>query len=326
TSETWVRQMRSKPWWEERIVGAFMSYWVYQHLGNLSPDELEEDDLFRRVQEAKDASRLLREFAYRADRESAGTRWSFHRDFGDTRLIMMDSRAGRVLEEGNRSMLDDEEWAWIEEKATGDFDHLLLGTSLPFLLSPGLHHLEAWNEAVCAGAWGRLAAKISESIRQLLDLEHWSAFHASFTGLAKLLRSVGAGECSEAHPPASIVLLSGDVHHGYLAEINLGNDVRSAVYQSVASPLRNPLGLPERLALGAGWTRTGERIGKTLARLSGVDEPPVHWRLIHEKPWFENHISTLELRHSEATLKVEKTNPEDEGEPRLYKILEHRLA
>ena len=326
TSETWVRQMRSKPWWEERIVGAFMSYWVYQHLGNLSPEELEVDDLFRRVREAKDATRLLREFAYSADREIAGTRWSFHRDFGDTRLIMMDSRAGRVLEEGNRSMLDDEEWAWIEEKATGDFDHLLLGTSLPFLLSPGLHHVEAWNEAVCAGAWGRLAAKISESIRQLLDLEHWSAFHASFTGLAKLLRSVGAGGRSEAHPPASIVLLSGDVHHGYLAEMDLGNDVRSAVYQSAASPLRNPLGLPERLALGAGWSRTGERIGKTLARLSGVDEPPVRWHLIHEKPWFENHVSTLELRRHTATLKVEKTNPEDEGEPRLYKILEHRLA
>ena len=24
------------PWWEARITGAFMSYWVYQHLGNLS--------------------------------------------------------------------------------------------------------------------------------------------------------------------------------------------------------------------------------------------------------------------------------------------------
>src|SRR3712207_7788350 len=35
TSAAWVRQVRAKPWWEERIVGAFMSYWVYQHLGNL---------------------------------------------------------------------------------------------------------------------------------------------------------------------------------------------------------------------------------------------------------------------------------------------------
>ncbi len=47
---------------------------------------------------------------------------------------------------------------------------------------------------------------------------------------------------------------------------------------------------------------------------------------MHEEPWFENHVSTLELRGREATLKVEKTTPEDPGEPRLYTILEHRLA
>src|SRR5918997_4228834 len=327
TSAAWVRQMRSKPWWEERIVGAFMSYWVYQHLGNLSPKELEENELFGRVSEAEDATRVLREFAYRADREIAGTRWSFHRDFGNTRLIMMDSRAGRVLDEGNRSMLDAEEWAWIEETATGDFDHLLLGTSLPVALSPGLHHLEAWNEAVCGGAWGRTAARLGESIRQALDLEHWPAFHESFTRLAKLLRSVGAGERSEGPPPASVVVLSGDVHHGYLAEVAFGDEVESPVYQAVGSPLRNLLGLPERLALRAGWTNTGERIGKALARLAGVEEPPVRWRLTHEDPWFENHVSTLELRDNEATLKVEKTSPEEEDdEPRLHTVLEHRLA
>jgi hypothetical protein len=326
TSEIWVRQMRSKPWWEERIVGAFMSYWVYQHLGNLSPEELEDDELFERVREARDATRLLREFAYKADREEAGTRWSFNRDFGNVRLIMIDSRAGRVLDEGKRSMLDAEEWAWIEEKASGDFDHLLFGTSLPFLLSPGLHHLEAWNEAVCGGAWGRPAADLGEYIRQALDLEHWSAFHDSFAGLVRLLRAIGAGERSNGHPPASMVVLSGDVHHGYLAEIDLGDGVKSAIYQSVGSPLRNPLGLPERLALGAGWTKTGGLVGKTLARLAGVEEPSVSWRLTHDEPWFENHISTLELRGREATLRVEKTNPEDEREPRLYPILELRLV
>src|SRR5437764_909626 len=30
TSAAWVREMRAKPWWEERIVGAFSSYWLYQ--------------------------------------------------------------------------------------------------------------------------------------------------------------------------------------------------------------------------------------------------------------------------------------------------------
>jgi hypothetical protein len=326
TSETWVAQMRKEPWWEERIVGAFMSYWIYQHLGNLSPEELEKDELFGQVQKAQDATRILREFAHRADREVAGTRWSFYRDFGRVRLIVMDSRAGRVLKDEQRSMLDGAEWDWIEEKARGDFDHLLFGTSLPFLLSPGLHYLESWNEAVCSGAWGTQAAKLGEFVRQLVDLEHWPAFHDSFDDLADLLRSVGAGERSTGHPPASVIVLSGDVHHGYLAEIGLGNGVESQVYQAVGSPLRNPLGLPERIVMRTGWTKRGEIIGRALARLAGAKEPDISWRLAHKEPWFENHISILRLRDREAFLKVQKTTPEDVEEPRLHEILERRLA
>ena len=34
-----------KPWWDARITGAFMSYWIYQHLGNLSPPELAEETM-----------------------------------------------------------------------------------------------------------------------------------------------------------------------------------------------------------------------------------------------------------------------------------------
>src|SRR5918995_1767616 len=328
TSEAWVRKMRSKPWWEERIVGAFMSYWVYQHLGNLSPKELEQDGLFRRMREAKDATRLLREFAYRADRETGSSRWSFYRDFGNTRLIVMDSRAGRVLEEEHRSMLNDDEWPWIEEKATGDFDHLLFTTSLPFLLGPGLHHLEAASEAICRGVWGRSAARLGEFIRQLVDLEHWSAFQDSFEGLAALLRSVASGERSDGKPPATVVVLSGDVHHGYLAKLDFGDGagVKSPVYQAVGSPLRNVLGLSERLTMRFGWSWLGERVGKTLARSAGVEESALRWHLTHEKPWFENHISTLELHGRDAVLKVEKPIPENTGEPGLRPILERRLA
>src|ERR1043166_8773474 len=97
-------------------------------------------------------------FARESAHEVAGKRWSFCRDIGPARLVMIDSRAGRVLTPGQRSMVDAKEWAWIEEHARGDVGHLLLGTSLPLLLSPALHHLEAWNEAVCDGAWGRAAA------------------------------------------------------------------------------------------------------------------------------------------------------------------------
>lgn len=37
TSEAWLGQIRGTPWWQERILGGLMSYWVHQHLGNLSP-------------------------------------------------------------------------------------------------------------------------------------------------------------------------------------------------------------------------------------------------------------------------------------------------
>jgi hypothetical protein len=145
----WVERMRAKPWWEERIVGAFMSYWLYQHLGNLSPRELAGDEVFARVREG-DGGAVLREHAVRADRESRGLRWSFCRDFGRTRLLAVDCRAGRILEEGDRRMIDDEEWDWLCDQAEGDFDHLFLAMADPYLLAPGAQDVQSWNEAVWA--------------------------------------------------------------------------------------------------------------------------------------------------------------------------------
>ena len=75
-----------------------------------------------------------------------------------------------------------------------------------------------------------------------------------------------------------------------------------------------------------GWSGAGERIGKTLSRLAGIEGPSLSWRLVHEKPWFDNHVSSLAIRGREASLKVEKTLPEDTGKPYLYPILERRLA
>jgi hypothetical protein len=52
--------------------------------------------------------------------------------------------------------------------------------------------------------------------------------------------------------------------------LDLGDGAQSPLYQTASSPLRNPLSLPERSSLGAGWTRHGELVGKTLACLAGV--------------------------------------------------------
>ena len=142
----------------------------------------------------------LEAFARQADRESAATRWACFRDFGRSRVLVVDSRAARVLEEGRREMVDDEEWEWIVERSRGDFDHLVIVSTLPVFMSPGVHYLEAWSEAVCAGAWGRPAAWVGERIRRALDLEHWPAFHASFVRMIDLLRDVASGAAGERRP------------------------------------------------------------------------------------------------------------------------------
>ena len=98
SSASWLAEIRSQPWWEDRIAGGLMSYWIYQHLGNLSPPELAEERLFHQLQEDDDGAERLREHVLAGDRDTAGARWAYHRDFGRTRLLVIDSRASRVLE------------------------------------------------------------------------------------------------------------------------------------------------------------------------------------------------------------------------------------
>ena len=69
TSEAWLEEIRDTDWWDEHIVAGLMSYWIYQHAGNLSPDEQDDDGLLEKVSEQDDAGDLLREFARGADRE-----------------------------------------------------------------------------------------------------------------------------------------------------------------------------------------------------------------------------------------------------------------
>src|SRR5215470_8985695 len=192
TSRSWRSDLQATPWWAERITGALMSYWVYQHIGNLSPEELAADRTYAAVRGSPHAEPVLRAFAQAADREAdgaKGARWSFWRDLGPTRLVVIDSRCGRILD-GRRSMLSKAEQDWILARLDGDYDHLLVGTSLPWLMAPALHAVEAWNERMCEhpSAWRR---RLGERLRRAGDLEHWPAFHDSFGWLAGLVADLG---------------------------------------------------------------------------------------------------------------------------------------
>jgi PhoD-like phosphatase len=298
----WVEEMRRTTWWEARITGAFMAYWLYQHIGNLSPPELAEDTTYPQVTSEPDAGPLLRRLAHSWDRESAASRWAFYRDFGDTRLLVLDSRAARVLSDGRRQMIDDEEWDWIVDHSSGAFDHVIIASTLPVFLPRGIHHLQAWNESLCAGRWGRLVANLSERLRRAVDLEHWAAFNRSFEQLCDWLRTIAAGT-TDAPPPASILLLGGDVHSSSVSEVELGQNGSTRVHQLVCSPFRNPLSAKERRIIRATGSRIAERLFSVLARLAGVEPPSATWQPLRAAT-FENTLGEvlLEGRGAQATL------------------------
>jgi phosphodiesterase/alkaline phosphatase D-like protein len=318
TSRIWRRRMQQTSWWEERITGGLAAYWVYQHLGNLSPAALAEDEIYRKVCEADgDVGPMLEDFAAAADREADGAkgyRWSYRRDVGPVKIVVIDSRCGRILDEEDRAMIGSAEARWLEhELSTSDGEHLVVGTSLPWLLPRAVHDLESWDEALCAGSKGPRMARFGEKMREGADLEHWAAFRTSFDWLAGVLRDVAAGPSA----PATICVLSGDVHHQYVAEARWSSTVDSRVYQIVASPVHHTVPLSQRVVFRLGWSRTLEKLTKALGRWDDVPELPLTWTKT-AGPFFGNALGELVLddRSARFTLRraLDKSRPEDRME------------
>ena len=150
-----------------------------------------------------------------------GLRFSYRWNLGRSRLIMIDSRNGRILESGQRMMIGEREFAWLEaqaEERLDEIDHLMLASSVPWLMPPAIGDLETLNErsADRSGWRGRLA----EKMRRAGDFEHWPAYLKSFVRLAEMVGRIAG------HPdgPATVSVLSGDVHHSYAARAELAGD------------------------------------------------------------------------------------------------------
>ncbi|MBB5933213.1 DUF7800 domain-containing protein [Streptomyces zagrosensis] len=398
TSAAWLAQMRATPWWRTRVLSGLMSYWVYQHLGNLSPAELAADELYAAVRAAStaqeqqeneqrerreklqaqsataeqasgaapadeasagpgttvssvsaaggaaaeaptghsglahpttapDATAVLRDFVERSDADPTFARWSYRRDYGRVRLLMVDTRAARVLDEGARSMLDEKELTWLRDQAhagQGEMDHLLIGTSLPWLLPHFVHDVEGWNAALCAGERGPRWARIAENVRQRADLEHWSAFPSSFDALTDLIAEAGRGP----QAPATISVLSGDVHHAYVAEPDWSRwplPPNSHVLQLTCSPVHNSIPASIRVGFRFGWSRAGRQLGRVFARHGRTGRAALGWRRTGG-PWFGNQLMTLTLRGRDAKLRLDQARVDRSGAARLVTAMQRTVG
>lgn len=266
TSGAWRREVNKKPWWRDRIRAGLGSYWVYQHLGNLSPDELAADDDYRTVRAHEgDCWPLLVELADRADSEvdgDKGLRFSFRWDLGRSRLIMVDSRNARILDSGDRKMLGDREFRWLEEQVEDSLEtleHLLIGTSLPWLLPPALGDLQTINEFAS----------------------------------------------QPSHGPATVSVLSGDVHHSYAARAEFPGATTARVHQLVCSPVHNYVPAPVKPAFKIAWSRWAARLTRRWARHAGSPALPMSWRNL-SGPLFGNTIATFESRKRSAHVVFEQ--------------------
>ncbi|SDO63041.1 alkaline phosphatase D family protein [Geodermatophilus sp. DSM 45219] len=327
TSAAWRRTVTGADWWTRRICGGLVSYWVYQHLGNLSPQELAEDRTWAAVRDhPDDAEPVLQAMAEAADRDPRSVRWSYVRHWGEARLVVVDSRAGRVLEESTRSMLDEDEFAWVEAAMRRAVDegveHLVLGTSLPWLLPHAVHEIERWNATLNRRHHGRPLGWVSEQLRQAADLEHWAAFGDSFERLGRALLAVARGEHGRA--PATALVLSGDVHHAYAAELVHPDGLVGRVHQLTVSPLHNQAPHPIKVGFRIGWSRWARRLTAGVSRLARVRPSEVDWAK-RAGPYFGNQLGELVLHDRDASFRLFVTDRE-EGRDRLRLVADLPLS
>ena len=324
TSYGWLERMRATDWYDTRIIGGLMAYWIFQHLGNMSPDELAKDHTFQRVLETRQGAEPIAELARQAESDDGASHFSMCRDLGPARLIVVDARTGRQLAHGRRKITTDEEWDWITSQVDGDYEHLLFASSLPILLPYGMHHIEAWSEAVTDGAWGTRMRGLGEKVRITANLDHWACFQESYRRVEDLVVDIATGRRGDE--PASMVMLGGDVHHCWVTEVSTPEEVpahRTKFWQVVCSGLRKQPSASERVVLRLGHTKLAELVGKTLVRTTRVGMPLLSWRPV-TMPHFANHIGTLEIANGEMGVRIERV----EGrwrKPRLATVIEHKL-
>ena len=227
-------------------------------------------------------------------------------------------------------MVDAGEWQWITEHARGGFDHLLIGTSLPLIMAPALHYLEAWNEAVCDGAWGA-----SRGARRGEDPP--GRRPRALAGLPRLVRrDVRAAARGRRRPPRSRARRASSCcpatcttrtwpQVGFPAGQRRDGARVAGDLLAVPQPALHE-GAPDRGVRLLARRRT--RSAASLARAAGVPPPPVRWRFQDGDPRFDNQVGTLELDGRRALARLERSVPSGRGveHPRLEVADEHSLT
>ena len=147
----------------------------------------------------------------------------------------------------------------------------------------------------------------------------------SFDKVVDLVAALGSG--SNPKRPASISILSGDIHFSYHSEIEFPPemDVATPVHQVVNSPMRNALRPHERATMRFALSRMGRVVGRMLRWSVGNRRPPVRWQL-DNGPVFDNCIGELTFEGERATVCIERAVVGTDGEHVIDAVFDAELT
>ena len=129
----------------------------------------------------------------------------------------------------------------------------------------------------------------------------------SFDRLADLFGDVGRGRYNREHgrAPATICVLSGDVHHAYVAAARYPHPMDSRVYQLTCSPMHNYVPVAMKLAFRLSWSVPAERAVRfVFGRFATMPPMKISWGKV-SGPYFGNQIATLQLTGRAGRLAIE---------------------
>ena len=103
-------------------------------------------------------------------------------------------------------------------------------------------------------------------------------------------------------------MLSGDVHHSYVAEATYPDSLASRVYQITCSPMHNTIPRAMRFVFRLGWSSRAARATRNLGRTAGVPALPIGWH--HPAgPLFGNELGLLAFDGRSASVTFERALP-----------------
>ena len=81
-SQAWVEEKRANEWWNEHVKASAVVLLGLPAPREPRPEEHRDDEAAERVKEATTPRTSCEAFAFHADREADGARWSYYRDLG----------------------------------------------------------------------------------------------------------------------------------------------------------------------------------------------------------------------------------------------------